>query len=158
MIRLSICIATYNRAEVIGETLESILPQLREGVELVVVDGASRDATESVVSSHFIGRSDCRYVRLPTKGGVDQDYCLAVEHARGQYCWLVTDDDVLKPHAIDRVIAELQSDPDLLVVNAEVAEPDLTTLLTARLLRLETDKEFGPRQGAALLDLAGSLL
>src|SRR6266571_3092358 len=103
MIRLSICIATYNRADVIGETLESILPQLREGVELVVVDGASPDATESDVNSYFSGRSDCRYVRLPTKGGVDQDYCLAVEYAKGQYCWLMTDDDILKPNAIDRV-------------------------------------------------------
>lgn len=158
LIRLSICIATYNRAEVIGHTLESILPQLREGVELVVVDGASPDATEAVVNEHFKERSDCRYIQLPTKGGVDQDYCLAVEHARGQYCWLMTDDDVVKPQAIQRVIAELQGNPDLLVVNAEVAGPDLITLLTARLMRLEKDQEFGPGQASQLLGLAGHLL
>lgn len=158
MVRLSICIATYNRADVIAQTLESILPQLREGIELLVVDGASPDATESVVNSYFSGRGDCRYVRLSTNGGVDQDYCLAVEHAQGQYCWLMTDDDVLKPHAIDRVIEELQGNPDLLVVNAEVAGPDLMTMLTARLLRIEADQEFGPGQGAALLALAGNLL
>ncbi|HYJ85605.1 MAG TPA: glycosyltransferase family 2 protein [Pyrinomonadaceae bacterium] len=158
MVRLSICIATYNRADVIAQTLESILPQLREGVELLVVDGASPDATESVVNSQFKGRIDCRYVRLPAKGGLDQDYCLAVEHAQGEYCWLMTDDDVLKPHAINRVMEALQANPDLLVVNAEVAGPDLKTILTARLLKIKGNREFGLSQGAELLALAGSLL
>ena len=119
--RLSICIATYNRADVIGETLAGIIPQLQGGVELVVVDGASPDTTPDVVRSALQGRSDCRYVRLEKKGGVDQDYCRAVAEARGEYCWLMTDDDLLKPGAVERVLRALQSNPDLLVVNAEVA-------------------------------------
>ncbi len=50
---LSICIATYNRAEYIGETLESIIPQVTDEVEIVIVDGASTDNTSSVVK-HYI--------------------------------------------------------------------------------------------------------
>ncbi len=156
--RLSICLATYNRADIIGETLATIMPQLRDGVELVVVDGASPDATESVVMSHFKGRNDCRYVRLPKKGGVDQDYCLAVEQARGEYCWLMTDDDVLKPQAVDRVLVALGGDPDLLVVNAEVAGPDLAITLLTRKLRIDADRELGPGRNEELLALAGDLL
>lgn len=158
MVRLSVCIATYNRADLIGQTLASILPQLREGVELLVVDGASPDATGAVVQSLFDGRSDCRYVRLPRKGGVDQDYCLAVEHARGEYCWLMTDDDVLKPQAIDRVLDELRGAPDLLVINAEVSGPDLATTLLERRLRIDADRVLGPGRDSELLALAGDLL
>lgn len=156
--RLSVCIATYRRADVIGETLASILPQLKDGVELLVVDGASPDHTGAVVTAAFAGRDDCRYVRLPVKGGVDQDYCLAVEQARGDYCWLMTDDDILKPGAVERVLAALQGDPDLVVVNAEVAGPDLRTLLLDRRLRIARDHDVAPGRSGELLALAGDLL
>jgi abequosyltransferase len=48
---LSICIATYNRGGYIGETLDTIIPQLDNDVELLVVDGASTDNTKDVVRS-----------------------------------------------------------------------------------------------------------
>ncbi len=100
-ILLSICIATYNRADYIGQTLDSIIPQLDDDVELLVVDGASTDNTEAIVRKYTDPR--IRYVRLPVKGGVDQDYCKAVELARGEFCWFFTDDDILKPGAISAV-------------------------------------------------------
>ncbi len=156
--RLSICIATYGRAHVIGETIAAILPQLRDGVELVVVDGASPDATAATVGRLFAGRSDCRYVRLAAKGGVDRDYCIAVQQAGGDYCWLMTDDDILQPVAVDRVLRALAGDPDLVVVNAEVADSDLATTLLPRKLRLDADRRLEPGQRSELLALAGDLL
>ena len=156
--RLSICIATYNRAPVIGETIAAILPQLCQGVELLVVDGASPDATAATVGGLIAGRDDCRYVRLARKGGVDRDYCLTVEQARGDYCWLMTDDDVPKPGAVDRVLRALGGDPDLVVVNAEVAGPDLVTTLLPRKLRIGADRRFEPAQREELLAVAGDLL
>lgn len=156
--RLSICIATYNRAHVIGETIAGILPQLCASVELLVVDGASTDATAAVVGSLIGGRGDCRYVRLAQNGGIDRDYCIAVEHAQGDYCWLMTDDDLLKPGAIARVLEAISDDPDLLVINAEVAGPDLSTTLLSRKLRIGADRHLGPAQQPELLALAGDLL
>jgi len=157
-VRLSICVATYNRADVIGETLASIIGQLTDGVELLVVDGASTDATETVVQALLAERGDCRYVRLPKRGGLDQDYSTAVELARGEYCWLMTDDDLLKPQAVERVIEGLSGDPDLLVANAQVAGPDLRTTLLERKLDIEADRVFDPNRNAELLRVAGDLL
>jgi abequosyltransferase len=48
-IRLSICIPTYNFGEFIGETLKSVTDQARNGVEIIVVDGASTDNTAEIV-------------------------------------------------------------------------------------------------------------
>ena len=48
-IRLSICIPTYNFGEFIGATLQSIIKQATDEVEIVVVDGASTDNTAEVV-------------------------------------------------------------------------------------------------------------
>ena len=51
-IRLTIAITTRNRAEFIGQTLESIIPQLAEDVELLILDGASTDGTPGVVAEY----------------------------------------------------------------------------------------------------------
>ncbi|QJX00477.1 glycosyltransferase family 2 protein [Frigoriglobus tundricola] len=158
MPKLSICIATLNRADFIGETLTGILAQVTPEVELVVVDGASTDGTGAVVLELFDGRPRCRYIRLPRKGGVDRDYCRAVDEASGEFCWLMTDDDVLRPDAVRTVLGLLTQERDLVVVNAEVAGPDLLTTYEARRAPVAQDQEFGPDQQADLLAVAGNLL
>jgi len=144
VIRLSICIATLNRAEFIGETLESIVSQVTPEVEVVVVDGASTDNTGEVVKGIAARCRGLRYVRLDQKGGVDQDYCKAVELAVGEYCWLFTDDDLLKPGAIAAVLAAAHGDYSLIVVNAEVRTADLAVCLQARRVHLAGDRVYPP--------------
>jgi abequosyltransferase len=40
------------------------------------------------------------YHRLDKKGGIDKDMTKTVELARGDYCWLLSSDDAIKPGAI----------------------------------------------------------
>jgi abequosyltransferase len=158
MIRLSLCIATLNRADFIADTLHSVLAQLTPEIEVVVVDGASTDGTDRVVSDLFNDRPNCHLYRLSEKGGVDRDYCRAIERATGEYCWLLTDDDLLIHGAIETVLRNLSGDVDLLVVNAEVASKDLATTLMPQRLRISRDRDFGPKQQGDLLATAGTLL
>jgi glycosyltransferase involved in cell wall biosynthesis len=141
---LSICIATYNRAEFIGETLDSIIGQLEDDVEIVVVDGASTDGTQAVMERYASACKAVRYVRLPEKGGVDQDFCRAVEAARGTYCWLFPDDDLFKPGAIRRVLGTLRSGHALVIVNADVMNHDLSQQLKPSLLGNTVDETYQP--------------
>ena len=141
---LSICIATYNRAGFIGETLDSIIPQLDDDVELLVVDGASTDNTEDVVRKYAQKESRIRYVRLSAKGGVDQDYDRSVELARGEFCWLFTDDDLLKPGAVAAVKAAINKGYDLVVVNAEVRDRELSVILESRRIIMQDNKAYAP--------------
>lgn len=139
---LTICIATYNRASYIGETLESIIPELDEDVEVLVVDGASTDNTEAVVREFAQKEPLIRYIRLSTKGGVDKDYDKAVELARGEFCWLFTDDDLLKPGAIPAVKAAINDGHDFVVVNAEVRDSALSILLEKRRINIQDNKTY----------------
>ena len=141
---LSICIATYNRAGFIGETLDSIIRQLTDEVEIVVVDGASTDATRTVMERYVADCPGLRYIRLPEKGGVDQDFCKAVEYARGEYCWLFPDDDLFKPGAVQRVLDELRNGHCLVIVNADVMNRDFSTLLHPSMLDNREDETYGP--------------
>lgn len=107
-IRLSICIPTYNFGDFIGETLESIIGQATEDVEIIIVDGASTDNTSEIVKSYQRYSPQLVYHRLEKKGGIDHDLSKTIELAKGDYCWLMSSDDVLKPGAIQRVLDEIQ--------------------------------------------------
>ena len=143
----SICIATFKRGPFIGETLNSILGQMEPSVELVVVDGASPDNTSEVMAQYLLRHPEIRYFREPANSGVDADYDKAVGYARGQYCWLMTDDDLLRPGAVARVLQSMEDAPELIVVNSEVKNVKFSKLYVERSLAFSSDKEYGASDG-----------
>ncbi|KAF0126447.1 MAG: glycosyl transferase family protein [Elusimicrobia bacterium] len=162
---LSICIATYNRAGFIGETLDSILPQLEEDVEIVVVDGASTDNTEAVMREYALKDARVRYIRRPVKGGVDQDYDHSVELARGEYCWFFTDDDLLRPGAVAAVKKAVAQGHDLVIVNAELRGLDLSSVTQHQRMNMRADRVYPPgcmdailRDAAICLSFIGAVV
>ena len=141
-IKLSVCIATRNRADYIGETLNSIIGQATEDVEIVILDGASTDATPSVVADIQATFPRLHYVQHEKNGGLDRDYDAAVAHARGEYCWLMSDDDLLRPGAIRKVLDAVAESYSLVVVNAELRSLDLSELIDARRLQFDADRTY----------------
>lgn len=141
-IALSICIATHNRGTFIGATLDSIISQANEKIEIVIVDGASTDNTEEIVKLYQNKFPQLRYARLSVKGGVDQDYSRAVELAQGKYCWLFTDDDILKAGAIQAVMTAMQHDYGLILVNAEIRNINLSEVLKERYLNFVSNRAY----------------
>ena len=96
---LSLCIADLQPRAFIGETVQAIVSQLPAvGVELVVVDGASPDNTAEVMARFADRYPAIRYFR-ETGIGLDRDFDKAVGYARGDHCWLMSDDDLLVPGA-----------------------------------------------------------
>ncbi|WP_124950150.1 glycosyltransferase family 2 protein [Sulfuriferula thiophila] len=145
--KLSICIATYNRGRFIGETLDSILGQMEPGVELVVVDGASPDSTPEVMVQYMARYPEIRYYREQENSGIDRDYDKAVGYARGEYCWLMTDDDLMHSGAIFRVLESLNDNHELVVVNSEVRNVDFSTVLEEGFLKFTDDRVYSSVAG-----------
>lgn len=143
--KLSICMATYNRGAFIGRTLDSILPQMGPDIELVVVDGASPDETPQVMALRAAADPRIRYFRETENAGFDGDFDKAVGYARGEFCWLLCDDDLLHDGAVDRVLQALRGDPDLVVVNARVMNYSFSEELVPRLMKVAADRDFGPQ-------------
>jgi abequosyltransferase len=155
---LSICIATYNRCTYIAQTLEAILDRLPAGVELVIVDGASSDNTAAVIEPFARASSAVRYIRESSNSGVDRDFDKAVCHARGEYCWLMSDDDVLVPGAVARVLEQLEPPLDLLVVNSRICNADLSVELSPRYLGITSDRCYDAKSGDSFLGEVGDYL
>ncbi len=130
---LSICISTYNRAGFISETIESILPQLSSEVELLVVNNNSTDCTDKIIVEKFSHCANFKYVTFDTQYGFDRNYNRVVETSDAEFCWLFSDDDLIKPGAVDYALKILKTNKyDFVVVNGEERNKDLSRVLVKR--------------------------
>ncbi len=107
--KISFCIPTYNHGRFLGAALESILSQALPDFEIVIVDGASTDDTPAVVAEYQLRTSAIVYRRMPVNRGVDPDIAEAVAVASGEYCWLMSSDDVICDGAVAKVLDALQT-------------------------------------------------
>lgn len=150
--KLSICIPTLNRGGYIGETLESIVSQMEDGVEIVIVDGGSTDNTEQIVGSYQRSFKNIRYTKKdaskkqPSNEGFARDCNFAVELANGEYCWLMTDDDLLAPGAIREILNAVENNYAMIVASVEVRNKDLTKVIVPRRPELLQDRIFLPSE------------
>ena len=103
-VKLSLCIPTYNRAAYLAQTLESIVTQATDQVEIVVSDNASTDDTKAVVRQYQQRCPRLTYFRQEQNVGADRNYLSVVAHATGEYCWLLGDDDLIEEQAISRLL------------------------------------------------------
>jgi abequosyltransferase len=133
--RLSICIPTYNRAEFLPETLDSIAAQWGDDLEITVADNASTDGTEALVERYRERLGAVRYFRWDENQGADRNYLKAVEIATGNWCWILGSDDPILPGAIEalrRAIDEEQ--PTIVLFNRLLASKDLVPIREDRFL------------------------
>ncbi len=115
---LSVCITTYNRAEWLAASLKNwarLIPHPLGEVELLVCDNASTDHTAEVVKA-YLNREDFSYRSNPRNVGMLGNLRETAHHARGQYIWIIGDDDLLMPGAVERVLQALHEHRDVALV------------------------------------------
>ncbi|MBI5014201.1 MAG: glycosyltransferase family 2 protein [Deltaproteobacteria bacterium] len=113
--KLSICIPVYNFSAFLGETLDSILPQVKEGVEVLVFDGGSTDSTPELMGAFQATWSNLRYHRAEARGGIDADMAKTVELALGDYVWLFSGDDLMRRGALEKALGMLSGGYDVIL-------------------------------------------
>ncbi|HUB85930.1 MAG TPA: glycosyltransferase family A protein, partial [Rhizomicrobium sp.] len=96
----SVIIPVYNRADVLGRALQSVLAQSFQDFEIVVVDDGSRDDPRAVVEA--IGDRRIRYVRQENKGGAAARN-RGFDEACGQFVALLDSDDRFLPHHLEQM-------------------------------------------------------
>jgi glycosyltransferase involved in cell wall biosynthesis len=120
--RVSICIPTFNRDVYLESLLRSLFAQLQGltgEIQVVVSDNASDDRTAEVASA-YAGHPDFRYVRRNENIGAERNFLEVVQAATGEYCWLLGDDEILEPAAIERLRALVNGeDFDLAILSTE---------------------------------------
>jgi glycosyltransferase involved in cell wall biosynthesis len=118
---LSICIPTYKRPEHLSILLGKLENQLRniekEDVRVYISDNASGDNTRLVVNEFRERIYGICYHENETNIGMMRNFLKLFEIAKGEYVWLIGDDDEIVPYdGIEKVCKLLKlNNPDLLV-------------------------------------------
>jgi len=106
--RVSVVVPTYDRADVLPRTIESVLAQSHDDLELLVCDDGSTDETERIVAGYDDGR--VRY--LPGENrGANAARNRGIEAASGELVSFLDSDDEYHQSHLERVVGALHGEP-----------------------------------------------
>jgi glycosyltransferase involved in cell wall biosynthesis len=107
--RVTIAIPTFNRSRLAVRAIHSALAQNYPDLEVLVSDDVSADDTVQRV--HQIQDSRLAFFPQPERLGLVGNFDFCLRHSTGEFFILVGDDDVLLPHAIERLAECFLSPP-----------------------------------------------
>ena len=94
---VSIIIPTFNRAQFIGEALDSVLSQTYAHWECIIVDDGSTDNTSEVLSAYCLKDKRFQYFKRPSHWpkGANGSRNYGISKSKGVYFAFCDDDDFL---------------------------------------------------------------
>jgi len=111
--KVSVIIPAYNRAHLIGLTLQSVRAQAYSDFEIVVIDDGSKDDTGRVVRETA---PEARYI-WQENVGLPEVLNVCVRAARGEYVSFMGSDDAMLPGALERQARALDQNPSVGMVH-----------------------------------------
>ncbi len=123
---VSVVIPSYNRAHAIAASIQSVLSQTYENIELIIVDDGSKDNTKAVIEG--VGDPRIRYVYQENAGA-----CAARNHgarlAKGDYVAFHDSDDTWYPDKLEKQMAAMErTGADIVICKLLMHQPDGTQI------------------------------
>lgn len=119
-VKITVAIPTYNDSKYIAEALDSVISQLEDKnnkIEILVSDNASTDKTPEIVKEYQNRYPDLiSYYRNQENLGFDRNVDLLFKRAKGEYLWLLSDDDAIEDNSLVYVGNIIFRYPNLSVV------------------------------------------
>lgn len=109
MPRISICVPTHNRQNLLPFAIESVLAQTISDWELIVCDDGSSDETPELMAHYQAQDQRIRYIRHPQQVGKSNNMRSGFEAATGDYFIKFDDDDRLTPEFLAKTSAILDA-------------------------------------------------
>lgn len=103
--KISICIPTFEGAPYLNHLLSTLSTEKNiSEIEIVISDNASPDNTEEVVNNYRIKLPNLKYIKNITNIGFRKNLFNSIQHATGEYIWLLGDDDSPTTGALSFII------------------------------------------------------
>ncbi|MBD2771890.1 glycosyltransferase family 2 protein [Iningainema tapete] len=109
--KVSVCIPTYNRANLLPFAIESVQKQTYQDFEIIVCDDGSQDSTPELMSQLTDNR--IKYIRHGQNIGKSNNMRSGFDAAMGEYFIKFDDDDRLTPEFLARTVAILEQNSSI---------------------------------------------
>jgi len=113
MPKVSVIIPTYNRKDIVCETIDSVLSQTCKDYEIIVVDDGSTDDTKSVLARY----GDKILYIYQENMGLSSARNTGIRNMCGEYIALLDSDDIWFPKKLEKQIQLLEENPDIALVS-----------------------------------------
>lgn len=114
---VSVLIPTFNRAYILGKTIESVLAQTYQTLEIIVVDDGSTDDTRALVATFD---SRVRYI-YQENAGLAAARNAGLSAARGEFIAFQDSDDLWLPWKLQAQVAIMQRFPELALIWSDMS-------------------------------------
>jgi glycosyltransferase involved in cell wall biosynthesis len=120
----TVLMAVYNDEKFLEQALQSILNQLTEDMELLIIDDCSSDRSSDILQALISRDARVRLIRNSTNQGLG--YCLALgtKIAIGKYIIRMDSDDISLPGRFGKQIQFLEQHPDIDILGGGAIEID----------------------------------
>ena len=110
MIEISIIIATFNAAKTLSRCLDSIVDQLTDEIELILIDGDSTDSTNEIIKSY--GNKIAIHIS-EKDGGIYDAWNKGIKLSHAPWVSFIGADDVLLPMALSYYLDVIHNTPNI---------------------------------------------
>lgn len=141
---ISIIILTYNREQLLLETLESVFAQSYTDFEIIILDDGSTDQTRQRLEE--LDHPAIQYYYTTHLGNLSQLRNLAWTYARGEFIAFLDADDIWLPRKLERQFERIRTDEKLAFVYTDVEEFNAEGILRARIYARYEDAWTSARQ------------
>lgn len=127
--KVSVALVTYNSERYLREQIDTIIPNLGSGDEIVISDDGSTDSTQEILNGYAL--SDPRFkIYQIEHSGCNGNYENAIKHCSGDIIFLSDDDNVWAGDKVAIVKKAFESDPriGLVMHDCEVCDADLNVI------------------------------
>lgn len=110
---VSVCLAAYNGDKYLKPQLDSILIQLEEQDEVIIIDDCSSDLTKSIIQEYSARDLRVKFFVNSKNLGVNKTFERAIHMSSGDYIFLADQDDVWLPNRVDNMMSSLMDSDKL---------------------------------------------
>ena len=97
--KISVIIPTYNRANLISNSIKSVLNQTYKNLEVIVVDDGSTDNTKEIIDKFEDER--IKYIKLRENRGGSNARNIGIQNAKGKFISFQDSDDIYYPDKLE---------------------------------------------------------
>ena len=90
---ISVIIPTFNRKAMLVQSIESVISQTYNNVEIIIIDDCSNDGTEEAVKTKFSNKVNIKYFKNNKKRDAGFNRNFGYNNAEGEYIIFLDDDD-----------------------------------------------------------------
>lgn len=153
MAKVSVILPIYNVAPYLDETFTSLLSQTLQDIEIIAVNDGSEDNSEDIIKKYAQQDARISYY-TQTNQGQSVARNLALQHARGEYIYMMDSDDVLDDPETLRICYEYaeRNKADFIFFDGDTLQEQGASFLTWDYKRTDDLLEDKAYQGEELLN------